>query len=145
MSITAPALEMIRKYGIKSILNTPCGFTDGDDCGKVRDYGVEKTLGVNLIDYNKPGHVVGDLCVWRPPHAFDAAYVNCFFCTSNDSRVGGHAEAVRNIASWPIKYIVLFDTLGRFDWHPHLIQFGWEMIEHQDVLSSHVEVWKRAN
>src|SRR3989304_1420510 len=78
--VIAPAiLPWIRKYGIRSVLNTPCGLC-GDCATFIRD-GV-KVLGVHSSERANTleNHVQGDLCVWKPTGEWDAAYVNCFFC-----------------------------------------------------------------
>jgi len=151
-SVAHPIQGWLQKYGIRSLLNTPCG--NRDDCDIFRGNGVERVLAVNLIDYQKDGHIVADLCTWTPEGEWDAAYVNCFFCTSNDSTVGGHAEAAKNIASWPVKYLILYDTaIHPFDWATIFQSNGWRRIEsvkedggiiEDGVWMTRCEVWERA-
>jgi len=127
-SVAQPIRDWIQKYEIRSLLNTPCG--NRDDCDIFRANGVERILAVNLIDYEKDGHIVADLCEWKPTGEWDAAYVNCFFCTSNESPIGGHAEAAVNIASWPVKYLIVYDTaVHPFDWGAVFQSNGWRRIE----------------
>lgn len=147
LSVIPALLPWLKKYGISSILNTPCG--NRDDCDWFLANGIEKLLAVDLQDWHKPNHIVADLCVWKPSGRWDAAYVNCFFCTSNDSRVGGHIQAADNIASWPVKYIIVLDTLG-YDWRPHFKRAGWtllERLEDSKIIShpTYMEIWGHAN
>ena len=154
-SVAKPIYGWLQKYGIRSLLNTPCG--NRDDCDVFRQNGIERVLAVNLVDYQKDGHIVADLCVWKPPGEsgeWDAAYVNCFFCTSNDSPIGGHAEAAKNIASWPVKYLIVYDTaIHPFNWAAIFESSGWRRIEcvkedggvvEGGEWSTRCEVWERA-
>ena len=137
--------DWIRKYRIRSILNAPCAILD--DCEQFKTHGVERILGVNIVDFKKEAHIVGDLCTWKPDGEWDAVYINCFFCTSNDSKIGDHTMAARNITSWPVKYIIIYDTPG-YEWREEFENAGWKVIESWDGkdvgAGTRVEMWGRA-
>jgi len=145
MSIAPAIFDWLGKYNIKSLLNTPCGSRD--DCKLFRAHGIERIVGVNIREEvaSYPGHVVGDLCDWKPDGEWDAAYSNCFFCTSNDSRIGDHAAAAKNIASWPVRYIVFYDT-PVFEWMTYFEQAGWKRIEYINGMEggmTRAELWSK--
>ena len=148
MVIAAIVPEWIRKYGIKSLLNTPCASSD---CETFLSQGIERVLGINIVSSSTPNHVIGDLVNWKPEGEWDAAYVNCFFCGQNASKAGGYAEAARNIAAWPVRYLILYDTAyiekdRNTDWHPEFLQAGWTLLEsHPAEMVSVVEIWGHAS
>ena len=147
MSIAGIIPDWIRKYEIKSLLNTPCG---GHDCAEFLRYGVEKVLGVNLQSSSDANHVAGDLRNWKPDGEWDAAYINCIFCGQLYGPDGqpamDYVQLAKNYASWPVKYIIVYDTAYEYDWAPHFLDAGWEVIERGQAESSptRVEIWGHA-
>jgi len=153
MAIARVILDWLREFGIKSLVNAPCA---GGDCDIFRANGVVETLGVNIIDSPCSNFVKADLCVWRPEKPYDAIYINCIFCTSNDSLSGNHRTLAENYASWPVKYIVVYDTaVNPFDWGVIFREHGWECIKiskesgvpyrpEDTTWETRCEVWERA-
>ena len=153
MAIARVILDWLREFGIKSLVNAPCA---GGDCDIFRANGVVETLGVNIIDSPCSNFVKADLCVWRPEKPYDAIYINCIFCTSNDSLSGNHRTLAENYASWPVKYIVVYDTaVNPFDWGVIFREHGWECIKiskesgvpyrpEDTSWETRCEVWERA-
>ena len=153
MAIARVILDWLREFGIKSLVNAPCA---GGDCDIFRANGVVETLGVNIIDSPCSNFVKADLCVWHPEKEYDAVYINCIFCTSNDSLSGNHRTLAENYASWPVKYIVVYDTaVNPFDWGVIFREHGWECIKiskesgvpyrpEDTTWETRCEVWERA-
>ena len=156
MAIARVILDWVREYGIKSLVNAPCA---GSDCDVFKDNGVVETLGVNIIDMAPnvcSAFIKADLCVWRPEKEYDAVYINCIFCTSNDSPSGNHRTLAENYASWPMRYIVVYDTaVNPFDWAVIFREHGWECIKiskesgvpyrpEDTTWETRCEVWERA-
>lgn len=127
MAHTPTILRWIREYGIKSILNAPGGARS--DEGPFLEAGAKEVLS---IDMNGACPITADLCFWKPDRGFDAVFINCVFCTSNVSPTGDHVVLAKNYASWPVKYILLFDTKG-FDWEPHFREAGWYLLENEPL------------
>ena len=147
MSIAGVIPDWIHKYGIKSLLNTPCG---GRDCAEFLGYGVEKVLCVNIQPSSDPNHIVGDLRNWRPDGEWDAVYINCIFCNQLYGQDGqpskDYVQLASNYASWSVKYIIIYDTAYEYDWAPQFLDAGWEVIERGQAEGSttRVEIWGRA-
>ena len=151
MAIVETILKWIREYEIKSLINAPCVSTD---CDVFRQNGVSEVIGINILDTG-PHHIQADLCVWKPEKAFDAAYINCIFCTSNGSIIGTHQTLAQNYATWPVRYLIVYDTaITPFDWAQEFIAAGWKRI---DVLTENggklengewqtrCEIWSRTD
>mgnify|MGYP001615095543 CR=1 FL=1 len=147
MSIVQPVFDWIQKYAIKSIVNAPCG---GRDCQEFVNRGVQKVLGVNIQPSSDPLHVAGDLHTWRPDGEWDAAYINCIFCNQLHGMDGkpsrDFATLARNYASWPVKYLIVYDTSYDTDWAPMFKESGWNVIESAqgEGPPTRVEMWSRA-
>lgn len=139
MAHTPTILGWIKKYDIKSILNAP-GGSRGDE-ESLKEAGATMVLS---IDIGGGSPMTEDLCFWRPPEPYDALYTNCFYCTSNSSQTGNHETAAKNMASWPVKYIIIYDTKG-FDWGPYFLESGWEILEREPQdFGTVLEIWGRA-
>ena len=147
MSIVPEIFDWCEKFGIKRLLNTPCG--GGGDCVQFENRGIH-ALGVNVLPPPTApctNHVQDDLNTWKPDGEWDAAYINCLFCTSV---TGDKATIVRNVATWPIKYVLIYDTISsnadtEFDWRPHFKEAGWVPVasQHAENGVSLVEIWRR--
>lgn len=131
--------EWIQKYGITSLLNTPCG---GSDCDVFLQNGIKHILGVNLGSTSTLYHVDGDLVSWKPIGGpWDAAYVNCIFCTT---ATGDKKTIAQNMASWPIRHILIYDTFTDYRWQEDFIAAGWQILDAHQLDASVVEIWGRA-
>ena len=124
MAHTEAVLSWIRKYGIRSIIDAPCASQAAKETFIA--VGIEEYDGVDIQD---SGTIKADLTVFFPARRYDALYINCVFCTGlHADSVGDHAILARNYASWPVKYIILYDTRV-FDWGPYFAQSGWRLLE----------------
>ena len=133
MSHWEAILRWITKYNIKSILDAPCG--SGSDHGAFRQAGVERILGIDLVASEGPDFLRADLTVFHPDRDWDTVYINCIFC-SNVVGKGDHAALAKNYASWPVRYILLYDTPG-FNRETHFLEAGWRKLEDEDDGQGH--------
>ena len=145
MALNDVVLEWLKRYRVRSLVNAPCA---GDDCGRLRnELGIEDILCVNIIPVNA-AHVQADLCVWRPDRPFDAAYVNCLFCTSNGSPIGTKTDIAWNMSTWPVKRFIFYDTAIDIDWKEAFETNGWSVVERStkcyEAPPTRCEVWEHA-
>ena len=152
MTVHPEILTWVKNLGIRSVLNAPCGLCQ--DCRYFVEAGVKKIIGINILPI-PPGmsdHIQADLCNWRPDESWDAAYVNCFFCSTNQSKTGTHEQAARNIASWPVRFIVVYDTIllnDGFEWRTIFHDAGWraasfKTTEKGKFHTTRLEIWEHA-
>jgi len=155
MSTQPIILYWIRHFSIRTLINAPAG--SGRDSRALRDAGATHLLNVDIREHDPydADWVQADLETWRPDAPFDAAYVNCFFCLSNipPGRTDlGHnpgtdfEKAARNIASWPIKWLIIYDTQYGFDWWPAFQEAGFaRLVEKRapDGPDTRCELWRR--
>ena len=138
----------IRQYGIKTVINAPCG--NNGDAEMFRQLGVTEVLPVDKIGGANPSIIVGDLQEWKPVKPYDAVYQNGSFNPAYENVDDGRL-VMENIATWPVKYILIYDMSLYFDWTDTLSKAGWKLLADGPSTDSvgagkvRCEIWTRAN
>jgi len=144
MALNDIVLEWLKRYRVQSLVNAPCA---GVDCVRLRnELGIRDIICVNIISVNTE-HVQADLCFWKPTRPFDAAYVNCLFCVTNNSPTGSKEDIANNMSTWTVKRFIFYDTVYEIDWKNAFENNGWTRTESgssHEPPPTRSEVWERA-
>lgn len=157
MSLQPIVLSWIQNRNIRSVINAPAG--KGRDIPLLRSVGVKRILNVDIqvFDANDPEWVQANLEDFFPPDGpWNAVYINCFFCLSNKSptdiglaknpSTDFHKSAL-NIARWPARYWIVYDTAYGYDWEEDFKTAGLELAQRAfapDGPDTRIELWQRA-